>query len=198
MNIFHLSGDILQSVNILNGVQLATIKIKNHISVVLYSIFLLLHPKDTFNLSIATFYCLMELMDIWNSSLKITILFHFGSVKLLFIRKSIMNWPGHKRDIIGSHCQNVQIEVSVWSRVLTVPSRFHFHLFILLQLYFLCFSCILRYLSSQGNKWLQELQPKSFLVHIQQKKEIPFPGRSYAIGKTWTYGHLWTNHCVLE
>lgn len=116
-----------ESVNSLIVVQLAMIKIKNHISVVLYSIFLLLHPKDTFNRSIATFYCLMELMDIWNSSSEITILFHFRSVKLLFIRKSIMNWPDHKRDIIGSHCQNVQREGHVWSRVLTVPSRFHFH-----------------------------------------------------------------------
>lgn len=54
-------------VNILDGVWPATIK--NPTSVVLYSVSLSLHPKDTFNLSVATLNCcLMKLMNIWNSS----------------------------------------------------------------------------------------------------------------------------------
>lgn len=112
--------------------------------------------------------CLIELMGIWISSSENTILLHLGLVKHLFIRKSDVNWPCHKRGIIGSHHQNVPRELNVWFRMLTMSSTSHFHVFIL-ELCFLCFSCMLSHILLFGSKCCRSSSLKHFGSHSAER-----------------------------
>lgn len=187
--------------SILDGVWPA--KIKDHISVGLQSLFLTLHTKDTFSLSMATLHCcLMGLMGIWVSSSENTISLHLGLVKHLFIRKSDVTWPCHKGDLIGFHHQHVQREMNVWFRMLTVikipfPSL---HPWALLPV-FAAFSASLSSLGA--NAAAASAESFWFTFNRKRRKHLFPEGATQALeftltGKTWSCGHLWPNHRVQD
>lgn len=99
--------------------------------------------------------------------------YHHGLIKL--IRKSLVNWPSHKRYIIGSYPQDVQRSeclVPGAKSIIRAPFPFLHPSF---QLHSQITSPLV------GAKWLQELHPQSVVVQVQRKKE-----EAHLLGKSHT------------